>query len=81
MLLGRGRDLQGLVNNLLELHRLESGEVEPEPAATALIELLDGLCRKAAGYLVEDRPVQLVRSYGALPETVLVDGVLFCVGS
>ncbi len=36
MLLNRGRDLLALVNNLLELHRLEAGDVRALPLATAL---------------------------------------------
>ena len=75
MLLNRGRDLLGLVNNLLELHRLESGDVQPQPSATYLSDLLDD-CLDAARYLVLDRPVELVHEYAALPQCVLLDSVL-----
>jgi signal transduction histidine kinase len=75
MLLGRGRDLLGLVNNLLELHRLESGQVEPQPTPTRIIELCED-CVAAAAYLVLDRPVELTQSYENVPKTMTLDGVL-----
>lgn len=75
VLLSRGRDLLGLTNNLLELHRLESGDVRPEPAVTDLVEMLDD-CIESARYLVLDRPVELVGEYGALPAGVWLDSVL-----
>ncbi|HVY31363.1 MAG TPA: ATP-binding protein [Polyangiaceae bacterium] len=75
MLLGRGRDLLALVNNLLELHRLESGQVEAQPTPTRIVELFDD-CVAAAGYLLDGRPVELTPAYATLPRTVKVDGVL-----
>ncbi len=75
VLLTRGRDLLSLVNNLLELHRLESGDVQPEPTATRLQELLDD-CIESARYLLLDRPVELVGDYATLPDRVSLDGVL-----
>lgn len=75
MLLSRGRDLSSLVNNLLELHRLESGEVKPRPSPTPIHELLED-CVEATRYLVLDRPVELVSECVELPESCVVDGVL-----
>lgn len=75
MLLDRGRDLLGLVNNLLELHRLEAGDVRPQPSATHLLDLLDD-CLEAARYLVLDRPIELASDYAELPESVQLDSVI-----
>ncbi len=75
VLLSRGRDLLSLVNNLLELNRLESGDVRPEPDVTELVELLDD-CIESARYLVLDRPVELVSEYATLPARVALDSVL-----
>src|SRR5262249_25710049 len=75
MLLGRGRDLLGLVNNLLELHRLESGDVHARPSPTQLTQLLDD-CVAAAGYLVAERSLTLLTQYDQVPARALVDAVL-----
>lgn len=66
MLLNRGRDLLTLVNNLLELHRLEAGDVRALPLATALGQLLDD-CVDAARYLIGERPLQLSAEHVRLP--------------
>ncbi|HEY0466100.1 MAG TPA: ATP-binding protein [Polyangiaceae bacterium] len=75
MLLTRGRDLLGIVNNFLEMHRIEAGDVEPffelvEPRA-----LLDD-CLDAASYLSEGRPIDLDREYSELPPQIVTDPVL-----
>lgn len=75
MLLTRGRDLLGIVNNFLEMHRIEAGDVEPffepvEPRA-----LLDD-CLDAASYLSEGRPIDLHREYRDLPPQIISDPVL-----
>ncbi len=75
MLLTRGRDLLGIVNNFLEMHRIEAGDVEPffepvEPRA-----LLDD-CLDAASYLVDGRPIELHREYQHLPSQIVTDPVL-----
>ena len=75
MLLGRGRDLLGIVNNVLEMHRIEAGEVEPYFEHIELRPVLAD-CLEAAAYLVADRPVVLVADYAETSERLLTDAVL-----
>ena len=75
MLLGRGRDLLGIVNNFLEMHRIDAGEVEPLFEATDLRSVLDD-CLDAAGYLVAERPIRLVPAYHDLRARPRTDAVL-----
>lgn len=62
VLLSRGQDLLGIVNNFLEMHRIEAGEVEPFFEAVALGPLFDD-CLDAASYLIGDRPIEIRREY------------------
>lgn len=75
MLLSRGRDLLGLVNNMLELHRIESGDVKPSIEVTELIPLLSD-CVDAARYLVSGRDVTIESRFISLPERASTDPVL-----
>src|SRR5450631_3231 len=75
MLLGRGRDLLGIVNNVLEMHRIEAGEVETFFEQVELRPLLSD-CLAAAAYLVADRPVVLVGDYAETSERLVTDAVL-----
>ncbi len=75
MLLARGRDLLGIVNNFLEMHRIEAGEVEPCIEPVELLPLLDD-CLDAASYLVADRPIEIRRDYRDLPSHLATDIVL-----
>lgn len=75
MLLLRGRDLLGIVNNFLEMHRIEAGEVEPCIEPVEVLPLLDD-CLDAASYLVGDRPIAILRDYGELPRQLSTDVVL-----
>jgi signal transduction histidine kinase len=75
MLYTRGRDLLGIVNNFLEMHRIEAGNVEPFLEAVALRPLLED-CFDAASYLVDGRPIALTREYVSLPDSVVTDAVL-----
>ena len=75
MLLGRGRDLLGIVNNFLEMSRIDAGEVEPFFEPIDLQPLLDD-CLDAATYLVTGRPITLASEYGELPRQLSTDAVL-----
>jgi signal transduction histidine kinase len=75
MLLGRGRDLLGIVNNVLEMHRIEAGEVDPFFEQIDLKPLLTD-CLEAAAYLVADRPVALIADYAEMSERLLTYAVL-----
>jgi len=75
MLATRGRDLLGIVNNFLEMHRIEAGDVDPFFEPTPLRVLLDD-CLDAASYLVEGRPIELHREYRDLPLQIVTDPVL-----
>ena len=75
MLLSRGQDLLGIVNNFLEMHRIEAGEVEPFFEQVELEPLLDD-CLDAASYLIGGRPITIARDYQQLPGSLLTDAVL-----
>ncbi len=75
MLLVRGQDLLGIVNNFLEMNRIEAGEVEPFCEQVELTPLLDD-CLEAATYLVSGRPITLARDYSEQCGTFLTDPVL-----
>lgn len=75
VLLNRGRDLLTLVNNLLELHRIEAGEVLPTLEPTPLVPLLEE-CLEATSYLIGERAIKLERHFVGLPEMVFTDSVL-----
>ncbi|HEY3253313.1 MAG TPA: ATP-binding protein, partial [Polyangiaceae bacterium] len=73
--LTRGRDLLGIVNNFLEMHRIEAGDVDPFVEPVELRALLDD-CLDAASYLVDGRPIELHREYQDLPRQIVTDPVL-----
>ena len=75
MLLKRGRDLLGIVNNFLEMHRIEAGDVEPDFEPVEVRSLLDD-CLDAASYLSDGRPIDLHREYQELPPQIVTDPVL-----
>ena len=75
MLLTRGRDLLGIVNNFLEMHRIEAGEVDPFVESVDPRALLADCC-DAAEYLIEGRPIVLVRALDQLPARIWTDSVL-----
>lgn len=75
MLLKRGRDLLGIVNNFLDMHRIEAGDVDPYSEPVELRVLLDD-CLDAASYLVDGRPIDLHREYHDLPRQIVTDPVL-----
>ncbi|MET0795212.1 MAG: ATP-binding protein [Polyangiaceae bacterium] len=75
MLLARGRDLLGIVNNFLEMHRIEAGEVEPYIEPVEVLPLLDD-CLDAASYLIGERPIEVTRDYHEVPSHVSTDSVL-----
>jgi signal transduction histidine kinase len=75
MLLTRGRDLLGIVNNFLEMHRIEAGDVDPFFEPVELRSLLDD-CLDAASYLSDGRPIELHREYRDLPSQIVTDPVL-----
>jgi signal transduction histidine kinase len=69
-----GTHLLGLINDILDLARVEAGRLELNKAAIPLVPLLDETMRTANG-LLKDRPVLLRREYqGPLPN-VLADEV------
>ncbi|HMQ31547.1 MAG TPA: HAMP domain-containing sensor histidine kinase [Chloroflexaceae bacterium] len=69
-----GQHLLGLINDILDLARVEAGRLELNKAALPLGPVLDEMLRTAQG-LLKDRPVLLRREYrGALP-TVVADEV------
>jgi signal transduction histidine kinase len=69
-----GQHLLSLINDILDLARVEAGRLEMNKAAIPLVPLLDETMRTAGG-LLKDRPVLLRREYvGPLP-SVLIDEV------
>ncbi|MBX0326539.1 HAMP domain-containing histidine kinase [Oscillochloris sp. ZM17-4] len=69
-----GQHLLGLINDILDLARVEVGRLELNKAAVPLVPLLDEMMRTASG-LLKDRPVLLRREYVSPLPTVLVDDV------
>ena len=72
VLMGRAQDLLAIVNNLLDLSKIEAGAMQPlwEPLAVEgfLQEIVDGTEPLVAG-----KPVQLKVSFRSLPATFLTD--------
>ncbi|NTW97513.1 MAG: HAMP domain-containing histidine kinase [Oscillochloris sp.] len=69
-----GQHLLSLINDILDLARVEVGRLELNKAAVPLVPLLDETMRTAGG-LIKERPVLLRREYvGPLP-SVLIDEV------
>ncbi|NNJ09067.1 HAMP domain-containing histidine kinase [Chloroflexales bacterium ZM16-3] len=69
-----GQHLLGLINDILDLARIEAGRLELNKAAVPLVPLLDETIRTASG-LLKDRPVLLRREYANPLPSVLIDAV------
>ncbi len=69
-----GQHLLGLINDILDLARVEAGRLELSKAAVPLLPLLDETMRTARG-LIKDRPVLLRREYPSPLPAVLIDDV------
>ena len=69
-----GQHLLGLINDILDLARIEAGRLELNKVPVPLVPLLDEIMRTVSG-LLKDRPVLLLREYPSPLPSVLVDGV------
>lgn len=69
-----GQHLLGLINDILDLARIEARRLELNKAAMPLVPLLDETMRTAGG-LLKDRPVLLRREYSGPLPSVLIDEV------
>jgi signal transduction histidine kinase len=67
-----GQHLLSLINDILDLARIEAGRLELNKATVPLVPLLDEMMRTASG-LLKDRPVLLRREYPSPLPSVLVD--------
>jgi signal transduction histidine kinase len=75
LLLSRGHDLLGIVNNLLDQHRLEASQMLPVLASVDLRALLTEAL-DSARFLVEGRPIRLELEVGDVPSAFVTDDVL-----
>ncbi|MGO9838810.1 MAG: ATP-binding protein [Polyangiaceae bacterium] len=75
LLLSRGHDLLGIVNNLLDMHKLEAAQMVPVLEEVDLRALL-AEALEAARFLLQGKPIQLELGLGDLPATVVTDSVL-----
>ncbi len=69
-----GQHLLGLINDILDLAKVEAGKLELNKTNLTLIPLLDETMRTAQA-LIGDRPIQLRREYRDPLPTVLADEV------
>ncbi len=69
-----GQHLLSLINDILDLARIEAGRLELNKVALPLVPLLDEIMRTAVG-LLRDRPVILRREYPNSLPSVLADSV------
>ncbi|NTW00287.1 MAG: HAMP domain-containing histidine kinase [Oscillochloris sp.] len=67
-----GQHLLGLINDILDLARVEAGRLELNKVALSLVPLLDEIMRTAGG-LLKERPVLLRREYESPLPSILVD--------
>src|SRR5690606_38651864 len=66
-----GQHLLGLINNILDLSKIEAGKMEIQPEYMDVYETIDTVISTGRG-LVKDKPVEIIRDVeGRLPE---VDG-------
>jgi signal transduction histidine kinase len=75
LLLSRGHDLLGVVNNLLDFHKLEAAQTAPLLEEVDLRALLSEAL-EATRFLLQGKPLQLLLDLGDLPPRLLTDGVL-----
>jgi signal transduction histidine kinase len=75
LLLSRGHDLLGIVNNLLDLHKLEASQMQPVLAAVDLRAILKEAL-ESARFLVEAKPIKLELDLGDVPDAFVTDDVL-----
>lgn len=69
-----GRNLLKLINDILDLARVESGKTEAVPTEVNIVETIEKTI-KTAGVLVEDKDVELIAEIEpALPEQVILNG-------
>ena len=74
ILLGRGHDLLAIVDNLLDLAKLEARSMHPLLEPLELEPFLDDVIG-ATEPLLAGRPIQLKVAYRALPRTIVTDSV------
>src|SRR5580658_1332309 len=75
LLLSRGHDLLGVVNNLLDFHKLEAAQMAPVLEQVDLRGLLSEAL-EAARFLLQGKPLRLILELGDLPTPLLTDSVL-----
>jgi signal transduction histidine kinase len=74
LLIARGQELLGIVNNMLDLARLEAGALEPVIEEVELTPLFDDLAQSAEPML-EGKLVRLQVDFRSLPRTFATDPV------
>ncbi|MBL8058526.1 MAG: GAF domain-containing protein, partial [Anaerolineales bacterium] len=59
-----GQHLLGLINDILDVSRIEAGKMELSSELVPLVEIFDGVLATTRG-LIKDRPIEIVRDYPA----------------